>query len=88
MMRPSHYYNYRKKIWSFQDVDTFACFSPSSLLLRDHEELKAEFHFPLRFPALLQLSVMFLFTDVAFAIFFHKDVKERSFHCAYYFIMT
>lgn len=49
-------------------------FPPSSLLLKCHEELKAEFHFPLRFPALLQLSVMFLFTDVAFATLFHKDV--------------
>jgi len=47
-------------------------------LLKDHEELKAEFHFPLRFPALLQLSVMFLFTDVAFATLFHTDGQERS----------
>lgn len=52
---------------------------PSSPLLGDHEELKYEFHFSLRFPALLQLSVMFLFTDVAFATLFHKDVEERSF---------
>lgn len=52
---------------------------PSSPLLGDHEELKYEFHFSLRFPAVLQLSVMFLFTDVAFATLFHKDVEERSF---------
>ncbi len=50
----------------------------SSSLLGDHEELKAAFHFPLMFPALFQLSIMFLFTDVAFATLFHKDVEKRS----------